>query len=172
MKKIALIVLALVLCLSAVAGCNKPKDTIEGATSDVIDSVISGSGIDFGALMSSEVTSDNCVDLTGLTAEQFAANIESATASTAMINVNAHLVVVLKAKDAAAATTAKDLIAKGFNSLRWICVTPDKSLVVESGSYILLVASNTEAADGIVKGFKALAGDNIGSVNTFFTAEQ
>ena len=93
----------------------------------------------------------------------------SAASATPMIGTFAHQFVIIQATDAKSAVEVKKLVSAdgGYDPGKWVCVCPDRVAVVESGDYVLLVASSAEAIDVIVAAFETAAG-SIGNVNLFY----
>jgi len=104
----------------------------------------------------------------GLTATQFTDQVTDGTISRAMILTFAHEVVLIHAKDAAAATQLATAMPKAYDPAKWVCVFPEQAFVVQSGPYVLLVASTKQYADAASAAFTKLAGTT-GAVNTFYT---
>ncbi|MDR0468984.1 MAG: DUF4358 domain-containing protein, partial [Peptococcaceae bacterium] len=119
-----------------------------------------------------EVTADTSQNTIGLSTADFNQYVSSATVSTAAISTFAHQVSLILAKDAASAAEIKKRIAGdgGFDSQKWICVWPEESCVIDSGSYVLLVVSRADVAEAVVAAFTAAAG-NVGERVVFFTSE-
>jgi hypothetical protein len=107
--------------------------------------------------------------LVGLSEGDFNRLVISSSYSMAAIATFAHQITVLQLKDSASATEAKDLISAdgGFDPHKWICVWPEKVIAVNSGSYVLLVASTNDTVDATLNAFKAAAGST-GTVLTIF----
>ncbi|MEG1560551.1 MAG: hypothetical protein RRY79_07125 [Clostridia bacterium] len=141
-----------------------PKSPLEA----VIDDIVKKAGESLDGTVTAPVTVENAQDLTGLTAEQFTENIKEAINVQAMININAHLIVLLEAGSPEKAESAAKLIAGGFNTRRWVCVTPEKCAVITGGNYVLLVASNALTTDKLVNAFIVFAGDKAGQPDFFF----
>jgi hypothetical protein len=154
--------------LFASACSGNGKETLTGSTEEVLNAVLEASG-ELPAAATAPVTSENSQNALGISPSDFDKYVSEASVSTALIMTSAHEVALVKVKNAGDVATVKNLIASGFDSGKWICVAPGESLVVESGTYILLVASTTANADAIVAAFKTKAGDNVGEVNIFFT---
>ncbi|MDR3208196.1 MAG: DUF4358 domain-containing protein, partial [Oscillospiraceae bacterium] len=115
------------------------------------------------------VSADISQGMLGLTASEFGQYVTEAYTSTAAFGSIAHEVALIRCKDAAAAVEVKKLVASGFNSLKWICVFPRQSFVVESGSYVLLGAVTNEAAAALQSSFSSALGGS-GTPNVFYTA--
>jgi hypothetical protein len=178
MKKYTAFCLCL-LFLAASVGCAKKapavSDTLSGSPAELMASVLSGAD----ALLDDEsklpmsfdsaADSENCQGRLGLTPEQLAQYVEDGVVSTAAIGSQAHEVALVKCKDAASAAEVKKLIAEGFDSGIWVCVFPERSFVVDSGSYVLLAATSAAAADALQQSFAALAGELVGEVKVFYT---
>jgi len=116
-----------------------------------------------------EVVSDMAQNDIGLSSADFDRLITSAASSLAAIGTFAHQIAIIQANDAGAATQVKNLISGsgGYDAQKWICVWPDKVIVVESGEYVLLAAAKADVVDAAVEAFRSEAG-SIGSVVTFF----
>jgi hypothetical protein len=97
--------------------------------------------------------------------------VDSACESAAAITTFAQSTAVVKCKSVAAAAEVKKLVAAGFDSHKWICVFPEQSVVVESGSYVLLAVGKAQATDALVEAFKAISEGNTGSPDVFFTSD-
>jgi hypothetical protein len=156
-------------------GAAKPADTISGALPDVLGTVLAGAnellgeGQGFGMSLDSEITAENSQGMLGLTPEQFGQYVTEAYASNAAIMSFAHEVALVKCQDAEAAAEVKQLIADGFDSKKWVCVTPDQSYVIDSGSYVLLVATTNEGGEALKQSFETVAQGNVGEIKVFYT---
>jgi len=169
MKKI-LCIAAVFALLTAFASCNTTpggKDTLTGTPEEIMAQL--KATVNLGMTLDDAVTADKAQYVLGLTEAQFADYVESAWEAAAAIATFAQSNVVVKCGDAAAATQVKKLIAEGFDSHKWICVFPEQSVVVESGSYVLLAVGTVETTNALVEAFKSLSGGNTGSPDVFFT---
>jgi hypothetical protein len=124
----------------------------------------------FGMTFNDSVTEDTCQGKLGLTPEQFGQYVSEAYVSVAAISAFAHEVALIRCADAGAAAEVRKLVALGFDSGQWVCVSPDQSYVMGSGEYVLLVATSDPGADAIKAAFAALAGGDSGDADVFFTA--
>jgi hypothetical protein len=116
-----------------------------------------------------DVAADVSQNTIGLSEADFGKLVVSAASATPMILTHAHQFVIIQAKDAKSAIEVKKIVSGsgGYDAGKWICVHPDKAAAVESGDYVLLVASSVEAVDAAVTAFEAAAG-SIGDVNVFY----
>ena len=163
----AVLLLAFTACSPASGG----KDTLTGTPEDVLAQL--KEAVDLGMTFDDEITPESAASnpqsALGLTDAQFAELVESAYEAKAMMMTAAQRTAVVKCKDAAAAAQVKKLIAEGFDSNQWICVFPEQSVVVESGSYVLLAVGTVETTNALVEAFKAISDGNTGSPDVFFT---
>lgn len=146
-----------------------PAETISGSAQDVLSTLLESSGADFGMTFEDPVTADSAQGNLGLSASDFNSYVEEAYVSTGAVTTNAHLVAIIKCKDAAAATQVKSLVESGFDSGRWICVAPEQSFVVEAGSYVLLAATGNDGAAKLKSAFSTMGGSAAGTVNQFYS---
>ena len=166
----ATIILMLML---GMGGCGKPSaGTLTGGASDVMSQVRTQIA---AALPADGVPKTEEVPLTadmapqvGLTAAQFADLVVDGTISRALIMTVPHEMVLMRAKDPAAATRLKAGIAATYDPKKWICVFPEQASVVESGQYVLLIAGTKAYAKAALDSLAKLAGTT-GTVNTFYT---
>jgi hypothetical protein len=165
------LVLALAVLLTA---CSSPSKTppveevFTGTSAETMEELLETMGLDI-MKFTDEVTAENVNGLLGLTSADFDKYVINATSSVAAIMTHAHLVAAIACHNPADAKTVKDLIAKGFDSSRWICVFPEECFVVDVGSYVFLVASTAENAATAKDALQTLAGDAVGDYNVFFT---
>ena len=145
------------------------KDTLTGPPEEVLAQLKEASSVELPMSFDSEVTADKAQNTLGLTEAQFGEYVESAYESAAAISTFAQSNVLVKCKDIAAAAEVKKLVAAGFDSHQWVCVLPDQSVVVESGSYVLLAVGAAETTNALVEAFKSISGGNTGSPDVFFT---
>ena len=172
MKKILCLIAAAALLLGF-AACSPAagaKDTLTGTPAEVFTQLKDTAALELGMTMDNDVTAENSQYILGLTPEQFGQYVEAAYESTAAIATFAQSNAVIKCKDAAAAAEVKKLIAAGFDSAKWICVFPEQSLVVESGSYVLLAVGKAETGNALVEALGTLSGNNTGASEVFYTS--
>ena len=121
------------------------------------------------SLPPTEVIADQSQNTIGLSEADFGRLVSSAWYNLAAIGTFAHQIIMIRANDAAAAAEVKRLVSgeNGYDAKKWICVFPDKAAAVDSGEYVLLVASYNEVVDAVLETFEAAAG-NVGDVITFW----
>ena len=115
------------------------------------------------------VVGDQSQYLIGLSEADFNRLVESAYSSQAAIATFAHQIIMIQAKDLSAAAEIKNLVSGkgGYDAMKWICVIPESAVTIDSGVYILIVASRNEVVDPVVEAFIAAAG-NTGNAVKFF----
>ena len=146
---------------------------LTGTPEEVLETLISsiqGAGVQMPmSLPPTAVVPEFSQNAFGLSEADFNKLVVSAADSLAAISTFAHQIVVIKAKDAKSAEEVKKLISgnNGYDVKKWICVWPQKAAVVDSGEYVLLVASNGEVVDAAIKTFEKEA-VNLGAVDVFW----
>ena len=178
-KKTVNIAMATAVCLMITA-CGGGSSSAGGAQSDLTgppDEIlsqlvedISSAGVNMPmSLPPTEVTADMSQGIIGLSEGDFDKLVASASYNMAAIGTFAHQIIIVLANDNDAAAEVKKLVSSdgGYDPHKWICVFPEKAAAVESGSYVLLVASYAEVVDAAIEAFKNAAG-SIGSVNEFW----
>ena len=153
-----------------------PAGNLSGSAVDLltkIDEALKATGLQMPmTLPPLEVASDMSQNDVGLSSSDFDRLVVSAASSLAAIGTFAHQIVIIQANDANAAVEVKNLISgsNGYDAQKWVCVWPEKVIVVESSAYVLLAAANADVVDAAIEAFKNEAG-TIGSVVTFFEHE-
>ena len=172
-KKISL--LSLVLALTVLlAACGAPAantpvtEVFTASSAEVLDELLDTMALEM-MNFSDPVTGETATGLLGLSAADFDKYVIDATSSIAAIMTHAHQISAIACNNPEDAKTVKDLVAKGFDAGRWICVFPEECFVVEVGSYVFLVASTGENAAAAREALQTLAGDAAGEYNVFFT---
>ncbi|MDR1605136.1 MAG: DUF4358 domain-containing protein [Gracilibacteraceae bacterium] len=150
-----------------------PADTLTGELPEIIAALIAGANENLTEKLPQSfedpVTAENCQGMLGLTPEQFSEYVTEAYVSNSALTTSAHEIALVKCLDQAAAAEVKNLIAQGFDSGKWVCVMPDESSVIDSGSYVLLLSTAAQYADALTASFTALAADNTGEKNVFYS---
>ena len=115
------------------------------------------------------VAADASQNTIGLSEADFGKYVAAAAQSTAAIGTFAHQIIVIQGLDDSAAVQIKKLVSGsgGYDPQKWICVFPERVIAVESGNYVLIVASYRDVADTAVEVFRDIAG-SIGEVATFW----
>jgi len=105
----------------------------------------------------------------GLSEADYIRLVVSAYSSQAAIGTFAHQIILIQAKDAAAAAEIKNLVSgkNGYDATKWICVMPQSVVAVDSGEYVMIVASRNEVVDAVLAAFITAAGTT-GDVVKFF----
>ena len=154
-------------------GNGSPAPGIAGTPEDILAEFVDELR-DAGAEMPmsmppSAVSAEESQNAIGLSEADFELYVSAAAQSIAAIGTFAHQIVLYQAVDANAAGQIKRLVSEsgGYNPQKWICVFPETVVVVDSGSYVLLVASYREVAEIALEVFEAKAGST-GEAITFW----
>jgi len=157
MKKMICVAMGLALMLGSAACGRKtflPSEALTGTPREIFAQLKERA--EFPMSVDNDVTADNAAGVLGLTADEFRQYVLSAVEAMPMLTTQAQTVVVAKCKDAVAAAKVKQLISAGFDINKWTPVEPEQISVVESGSYVLLVAGSKIDVDAIVDVFSNL----------------
>lgn len=180
-KHFLCILLAAVL-MCALAACNSdsasnltgtPEEILEKLVGDAKTAVEAAGGF-YYISMASEVTADTSLGVIGFSSANFDKYVTAASCSKAGIGSQAYEIILIQCKDAKAAKEVKKLVKRapdetdgGYNSMKWICVWPEKCAVVESGSYVLVAASLNNIVDAALDVFRDMAG-SVGEIDVFY----
>lgn len=105
--------------------------------------------------MAMPITAETAVTFIGLSEADFTANIKDAIAYESMISPANSSVCLLELNDTADVQKVKQLVIDNCDPNKWICMSAEKCMVVDSGRYIVLVMSTPEECDAVQKVFAA-----------------
>ena len=192
--RLAALALALVLAALLLAGCNgkgkggpdtspsenggkNPAATaLSGPTVDILQQVLDDAtaNLDENAIpatFTDPLNSETAPATLGITPDDYASFVDEATSATAAINTFAFEVAVARCKSDKDAATVAELIQNGYDSGKWVCVIPERSMTIVSGSYVLLAVGKEAQTNELAAAFKKAAGGVVSSENTFYEGE-
>jgi len=192
MKMKFLTIIIIIFAAMFVAGCNggaggtaggdeggpaAGADTLSGAAADILQEVMDAAGKALGeadampATLTDPITAENAPGMIGLTPDDFVSFVEDAAGAIGALNVMAFQAVVLKCANLQDAELVNGMILVGYDSGKWICVFPEQSLTMVSGSYLLLAVGRMAETDALAEAFTAAAGGNADGPFVFYTGE-
>lgn len=157
MKKLTTIILIL-LILTVTLGCTANNGTqpqasaLDGLTLEEIMDKLMLNVSELPSVQNTALTSDNFETFAFIPQPEGAEGL----ASEGMISAIAHSVVLVRAKDDVSASTIANDIRANANPSKWICVTAEKTEVLQSGRLVLLVMSFETTANAIIDNFTEL----------------
>lgn len=164
----------------APTGGGGSDSNLSGSTEEILGrlveetaSIVEAAGEFMYMSFTTAVTADLAQNTTGLSEADFDSLVVAASSSMAGIGSQAHQIVLIQANDDSAADEVKRIIAgrvsgkEGYDSQKWICVWPQQSVVIESGSYVLLIASRNDVVNAALEVFRGMAG-GYGNADVFF----
>lgn len=88
--------------------------------------------------------------------------VEAAVYSEPMMNVDPYSLCLIRVSEDADIDQMKEDILNGVDPIKWICVSADKVLVVNSDNLIMMVMANEEAVNDVYNAFSAVMDGNLG----------
>ncbi|MCL2124729.1 MAG: hypothetical protein FWH33_01925 [Oscillospiraceae bacterium] len=155
------------------AGENGGGTGLSGAPADILSSLVdslNAAGLQMPmSFPPTPVSAQDSQNAIGLSEADFNNYVSAAAQSIAAIGTFAHQIVIIQGVDDNAAAQIKKLVSGsgGYDSQKWICVFPEKTVAIDAGPYVLLVAANRDVVDAAVELFKTAAG-NAGEAVTFY----
>jgi len=152
------------------------SSNLSGTSIDILSQLVDelkNAGVEMPmTLPPSEVEAELSHNTIGLDEGDFNKLVKTAAYNLAAIGTFAHQIIVIQANDGRAAGEIKGLVsgANGYDPKKWVCVWPERVIVVESGEYVLLVAAREPVVAASIEIFKDMAGTT-GTVVTFFEHE-
>ena len=158
------------------AGGSGGSSNLSGTPIDILGQLVDGlkdAGVEMPmTLPPTEVEAELSQNTIGLSENDFNKLVKSAAYNLAAIGTFAHQIIVIQANDSRAAGEIKGLVSgpNGYDPKKWVCVWPERVIVVDSGDYVLLVAARAPVVEASIDIFTEMAG-TIGTVITSFEHE-
>ena len=144
-------------------GQAEDSSALEGTTDAILQQVLDETAAALGEVdampstLIDPITTENAPGILGLIPDDFTGYVDEATVALGALNVNAFQVAVVKCIDADSTQTINEQIKSGFDSAKWICVFPEQSLTVVSGSYVLLAVGSKAQTEALAEAFSTIA---------------
>ncbi len=151
LKKISMLLVAVVF-LFGVVGCNqKKKDVVEGNLEEIMDKVYAGfKEEDLPMMMENiEITKENVEGFIGTSEIDY----KEALARESMTGSIAHSVVLIRMKDEASVEAAKEKLKEKVDPRKWICVGVEKVTVESRGDLIIVILDDDRGSE-LLKNFQ------------------
>ena len=150
------------------ADSNASEDLVD-TLANLVDEFINAGATMPISMPAASVSAEDSQYAIGLSSADFGQYVVAASQSIAGLTTNAHQIVLIQGVDSNAASQIKRLVSSngGYDPTKWICVFPETAIVVDSGPYVLLVASFRDVADIAVAVFEETFG-SIGEIVTFW----
>ena len=170
MKKIALI-LALVLAMSAFAGCTSEPAAAtapEGTTDELIAKLYENVTVELGLM--TETTAGALADadmFTYLTTIESMDGIVDAAVSMPMMGAQAYHLVLVRTESAEKAAEVAQHMFDNMDMARWVCVQATEKQAVVCGDlafFVMLDPQYGVTCDQLVAGFTTVCGGNVDKV--------
>lgn len=151
LKKISMLLVAVVF-LFGVVGCNqKKKDMVEGNLEEIMDKVYAGfKEEDLPMMMENiKITKENVEGFIGTSEIDY----KEALARESMTGSIAHSVVLIRMKDEASVEAAKEKLKEKVDPRKWICVGVEKVTVESRGDLIIVILDDDRGSE-LLKNFQ------------------
>lgn len=127
-----------------------PKLSLE----EIVESINNSGKVETGMLGNMPIDAQSASYFIGLTEDEFNTYVEEAIANEPMMSSIAHSLCIVKLKDASKVEEVKQKIFDNCNPRKWLCVSPEYILVVNSGEYVAFAMTTEANCKGIYEAFK------------------
>ena len=172
MKKITALLLAMILLLGMLTGCDTAAPAPdaaaagpEGTLGEILDGIYATVKPEFDVIaMPIDLTdADSVKYFTGLDADD---KVAEALVSESALCAQAYSLVLVRVNDAADAAAVAEEMKAGIDPRKWICVGADDLRVAGAGDVVMLIMVSTEyadtiTADAVVTAFADLCGGSV-----------
>lgn len=132
-----------------------PEDefTVSKDMQAIVDDLLAKSEVTFRMPMTVKIPKTNSLTCVGLTEEQFTKYVADSVMHESGISPANSSLCVVKLSDDANVAELKQAILDNCNPGKWICMSADKCLVIESGNYVMLMMGSDEQCTAMEKAF-------------------
>ena len=167
---------SLLLTIALLTACgSSPADVITGDPATLLPALMAEANATLSSdeqmtgTLDEPITVENSEFAAGIPPADFSELVTAAFQSKAGMITSAQTTVLIQAKDPTAAAKVSQLVAAGFDSGQWICVMPERSLVVTAGSYVLLAVGMKNGTQALVDAFKKLSHNTASDPVVFYS---
>ena len=125
---------------------------------EIVEAINNSGKVETGMLGNMPIDAESASYFIGLTEDEFNTYVEEALANEPMMSSIAHSLCIVKLKDASKVEEVKQKIFDNCNPRKWLCVSPEYILVVDSGDYVAFAMTTESNCKGILEAFKAKMG--------------
>lgn len=141
-----------------------PETAPSAEMQTLVDELNTSANVQIRAPFTMKITNESAQTDVGIKAEDFDTLIEDGIKSESMMSPSDHSFCIVKVKEGQDVATVKQTIFDNCDPNKWICMSAQKVLVVESGNYVMLVMSTPEICDSLYTAFEAKFGaDTLGT---------
>ena len=131
----------------------------------VVLDLISTANIQIKAPMCDKIPVEMTEAYIGLTIEDFETYVVDSVFYESMISPSNQSFCIIKVNDASKVEELKQKIFDNCNPRKWICVTAERVIVLNSGEYIMLAMASQDSCNALVKAFEVkFDKENVGTI--------
>lgn len=131
---------------------------------DVMTNIVTKAEAEVRMPMQEAIPVEVSFSFIGLTEEQFNTYVEESIVYESMISPANQSICLIKVNDSSKVAELKKAIFDNSNLRKWVCMSAERGVVIDSGNYILLAMAENAKCDNIVKAFSEEFGGNVGEV--------
>lgn len=140
-----------------------PSDEMQ----NLVDDLVEKSKVQFRMAAASKILLANAPTFVGLSEDLFTKYVKDSVVYEPMISPATSSLCIVKVSDDANVTELKQEIIDNCNPNKWICTGAEKCLVIDSGTYILLIMSSSDDCEAMKNAFIEHFGtENVGGALT------
>lgn len=134
------------------------------AISNTMTNMVAKAGAEVNAPMQEAIPAEVSSGFIGLETDEFNTYVEESVVYESMMGVFPQSICIVKINDASKVAELKQKIFNNSDTRKWICVSAEKAVVVDSGNYIMLAMGTKDICDKLVTAFSEEMGGNLGEV--------
>ncbi len=152
------------------SGDNEPNEPIEDPTNDptsainTITEIMTKANVEVSFPMKEAIQEEMSESFIGLTSGDFKEYVVDSVAYESMISPSNRSFCLIKVNNLDKVEDLKKTIFENCNPRKWICMSAERVVVLDSGEYIMLVMADKDECDTIIEAFKSHFDNNVGPV--------
>lgn len=125
---------------------------------EILDSVVKEAKIERYSLFNAKITASSSSTYVGLKQDEYSNLIEKGAANESMMMPSNYSFCLLKVKDSKNVADIKQKVFDNCNTGKWICMSAEYVLAVDSGNYVVLVMGYEDECKAIYDALKSKLG--------------
>ena len=131
---------------------------VDSELGEILNSVVEAAKLERPVLFNAKITATSSSTYVGLKQDEFSNLIEKGAANESMMMPSNYSFCLLKVKDSKNISDVKQKVFDNCNTRKWVCMSAEYVLVVDSGDYVALVMGYEDECKAIYDALKTKLG--------------
>ena len=130
----------------------------------MMTAIMTDAGISVRMPMQNAIPAEQSLTFIGLETDEFNSYVADSVVYESMISPANQSFCIIKVNDETKVAELKQKVFDNCNPNKWICMSAERAIVMDSGSYIMLCMAGTAECDAVKTAFSEYFNGNMGEV--------